>query len=163
MNKTILPPTHTNFESAYVIADYPYGFTLRTQMRMWIETKQGHGQRVVSCTLNPKTGKWNKPKSSTYSQMVVLYIDNETGHVHNAAFGDYDSEHAGEFLAEYHAGLSTYQQGKLRIFVALHRAQDETGLKLYESTPEERTAIWQRAKEILVADGFADVAARIAL
>jgi len=63
---------HTTQETAYVIEDYPYGRKLRTKMRIWVETSKKHGQRVVKQTLNPKTGKWNKPKKSTYSQLVLL-------------------------------------------------------------------------------------------
>ena len=31
-------------------------------------------------TLNPKTEEWNKPKKSTYSDVMVLY-KNEIGHI----------------------------------------------------------------------------------
>ena len=30
----------TNFETAYVIDDYPYGFTLRCKKKMWIEYRK---------------------------------------------------------------------------------------------------------------------------
>lgn len=71
---------HTNEKNAYVIDDYPYGFHERTQKKMWIETHPKKGDRVVSMTLNPKNGRWNKPKASTYSEIAALYIDSN-GHV----------------------------------------------------------------------------------
>lgn len=68
---------HTSEDTAYLVDDYPYGYTLRTQIRYWIETKKNFGQRFVSQTLNPKTGKWNKPKASTYHAVLVLGLDEE--------------------------------------------------------------------------------------
>ena len=79
-----LPITHVSPETAYVVDDYPYGFRLRTSIRYWVETKKGRGQRFVSQTLNPKTGDWNKPKSSTYYTAVVIGLD-EKNHVTLAA------------------------------------------------------------------------------
>jgi len=63
---------HTTMASAHIIEDYPYGRRLRTQMRVWVETKEKFGQRMVTQTLNPKTKKWNKPKKGTYSHIIVL-------------------------------------------------------------------------------------------
>jgi len=62
---------HQTQETAYIIEDYPYG-RLRTKMRIWVEHSAKHGDRVVRQTLNPKTGKWNKPKKSTYSPIILL-------------------------------------------------------------------------------------------
>jgi hypothetical protein len=74
---------HTSPETAYLVADYPYGFRLRCQMRYWLEYKQGHGFRLVSQTSNPKRPGlvWNKPKASTYSDCAVMIRDDE-GHIH---------------------------------------------------------------------------------
>lgn len=72
---------HTSEETALVVDDYPYGYKLRTQIRYWIETVAKRGDRFVSQTLNPKTGRWNKPKKSTYVEIGVIYIEAETGHV----------------------------------------------------------------------------------
>lgn len=71
---------HTSPETAYVVADYPYGFKLRTSIRYWVEYKKGFGQRFCSQTLNPKTGLYNKPKCGAYAIVVVLGLD-EVGHV----------------------------------------------------------------------------------
>ena len=72
-------------ENAYVIPDYPYGFTTRTEIRFWIDTTKT-GQRFCSQTLNPRTGQWNNPKRSTYSQVRVFGI-NENGHIENDGIG----------------------------------------------------------------------------
>lgn len=80
---------HTSPETAYVVTDYPYGFRLRCKIRYWIETTK-HGQRVVSQTTNPKKpGEvWNKPKASTYTDLRVLFLD-ENGHVANEGLSLY--------------------------------------------------------------------------
>ena len=72
---------HVSPETAFVVDDYPYGFRLRTEIRYWIETKPKKGQRFVSQTLNPKTGRWNKPKASTYSPLLVMVRNPENGYV----------------------------------------------------------------------------------
>ncbi len=63
---------HTSAETAYIKEDYPYGRNIRTKMRMWVETKAKIGQRIVTQTLNPRTNRWNAPKPSTYSPVVLL-------------------------------------------------------------------------------------------
>lgn len=82
---------HTDEESAYVVADYPYGFRLRTQIRYWIETKRGQGQRLMAQTMNPKTGRWNKAKASTYSNVKAMYLA-DNGHVETFSLGGFDKE-----------------------------------------------------------------------
>lgn len=160
-NITVLPPIHTDFESAHIIHDYPYG-RLRTDMKIWIETKKNKGQRVVSCTLNPKTGEWNKPHAGTYHLVCVLFIDHDDkDHVKNDAIGEYDTSESGDFLTKYESGIPSYQAGQLRIFNALHIAQNETGLRFYGATLEERGKIWARAKEILTESGHGDLVNKI--
>lgn len=79
---------HTSPETAYTVDDYPYGYSLRCKIRYWTETAEkgtGKGQqRFVSQTTNPKkVGEvWNKPKASTYSPIVVMYLDHQS-HVHS--------------------------------------------------------------------------------
>lgn len=65
---------YTSQEKSFVVENYPYGFTLRTKIRYWIESNK-KGDRFISQTLNPKTNLWNKPKASTYSNIVVLCLD----------------------------------------------------------------------------------------
>lgn len=71
---------HTSPETAYYVDDYPWGFRLRTQVRYWVESKNNFGERFVKQTLNPKTGRWCAPKKSTYSEVVILTLNDE-GHV----------------------------------------------------------------------------------
>ena len=83
---------HTSEASAYVVADYPYGFRERTQIRYWLESKPKKGWRFVSQTLNPKTNRWNKPKASTYMDWGGAMFLDEKGHVHWDGVGPYSDE-----------------------------------------------------------------------
>ncbi len=77
---------HYSEDSAYLIKDYPIGFSLRGQKKIWIETKKA-GQRIVSRTTD-KHGAWCKPKASNYALMQFLYID-EKGHVQSTSITEY--------------------------------------------------------------------------
>ena len=63
------------------VEDYPYGFRLRTTLYIHVEYKKGKGFRVGRTTINPKNGKENKTKYSTYSKFARLYIDEKTGYI----------------------------------------------------------------------------------
>lgn len=62
-----------DFDSAYVVSNWPWGWTLKTEARFWIETTKA-GDRFVQQTMNPKTGKWCKPKKGTYDAVLVLGV-----------------------------------------------------------------------------------------
>jgi hypothetical protein len=85
---------HTSEATAYLVEDYPYGFTLRSQIRYWLEHKPKKGWRFVSQTKNPKTGRWNKPKASTYTDWGAAMFLDEKGHVAWTGIGPYSDEKA---------------------------------------------------------------------
>jgi hypothetical protein len=74
---------HHSPETARVVDDYPYGFRLRCKIRYWVETADKGAmrgkQRFVSQTTNPKVAGevWNKPKSSTYDDVVIMALGEE--------------------------------------------------------------------------------------
>ena len=85
---------YTSESTAYLVEDYPYGFRARTQSRYWREAKPKRGWRFVSQTKNPKTGRWNKPKASTYTEWGgEMYLDTD-GHVQWTGVGPYSDEQA---------------------------------------------------------------------
>ena len=89
---------HHDESTAYVVPDYPYGFRLRTQIRYWTEAVPKKGVRFVSQTMDPKTGRWNKPKKSTFARFATaMYLD-ENGHVQTKTLSEYSK--ASEF-ADY--------------------------------------------------------------
>ena len=128
-----------NEETAYTVNDYPYGFRLRTQIRYWIETTK-QGQRVVSQTLNPKTGLWNKPKKSTYTDIRVLVLA-ENGHVENSGFSiTYsDEKEMNEFFKKL-GELTDYESNQLKRFRAIHETRKHIKITIggQEKTKEEQ-------------------------
>lgn len=70
---------HTSADTAHVAERFPYAFGVTTRKRFWVETRPTLGQRVVTQTLNPHTGDWNRPKATRYEAIAVLYqIDSRT-------------------------------------------------------------------------------------
>lgn len=101
---------HTSPDTAYVVADYPYGFRLRTSIRYWLETN-GHGTRFVSQTVNPKTGAWNKPKASTYCSLGVMVRDESNGHISWTGWTPYAGQDGlQQFAADYADALTDFDK-----------------------------------------------------
>ncbi len=84
MNQLLTQPT--------TVTDYPYG-SLKCSMTFSVEYVKGKGYREVMQSINPKTGRLNKPKKSTYTDFLYMYQDSENGHVKFAGwrFGSFDS------------------------------------------------------------------------
>jgi hypothetical protein len=64
-----------NTTEKVVTENYPYGFKLKTTKTDWIEFNPKKGFRHVSQTVNPKTGRPNNPKKSTYYTVGILGLD----------------------------------------------------------------------------------------
>lgn len=82
--------------------NYPYGFKLRTTKTDFIEFSARHGFRHCSTTINPKTGRTNNPKKSTYYSVMVLGTD-ENNHCKSFVAGmngQKEIEHLTEFMSK---------------------------------------------------------------
>lgn len=149
-----LHPDHKSAETAYVIEDYPYGRS-RTQMRVWIDRdKKGRG-RLMRQTLDPKTtGHWNKPKGSTYSDVMVA-VFNEDGHIgnHGASFS-YRSDNSLRPYVEKYGGHMNDEQ---KLDAALMVAYDELGAKGIPRDEAKEIAFKHWAKQ-RKATGVSDAA-----
>lgn len=121
MIKEILKAIHTNEENAYIVESYPYGYK-RTQKKYWIETTK-RGDRLNGMTLNPKTNEWNKPKRSTYSDVMVL-VKNEIGHIKTLSWGTAYTEE--ESLNKFLENVGDYE------FNALQIGKIEQGRRVYK-------------------------------
>jgi hypothetical protein len=155
-NITVLKPFHTSFETAFLIEDYPFGFRLRCQKKVWIETDKKKGQRLMEQTTNPRNDNktWNKVKMSTYSEMIVLFIDNETGYLESDYVSEYNiTRESGPFLGKYEDGLTRPQIDRLTQFKAANIANSE-GLGIYQVGREK---FYTRVNEILAEMGRADL------
>lgn len=65
-------------DSVQTSTDYPYG-RLRATATFSVEFDTKRGFRSVFQTINPKTGRINNPKKSTYSDFLCMFQDEE-GH-----------------------------------------------------------------------------------
>jgi len=118
MQNTHFLKGHTSFETAYVVSHYPYG-NRRTEKYYWVETNAKHGDRLVTVTINPKTGNFNKPKLGIYSTFVYLFL-NENSHVKHDIL-DFNGlpelirQRFTEFFAQYdQASLSDFQRANVQ-------------------------------------------------
>jgi hypothetical protein len=75
-----------------VSENYPYGFREKTTKTDYLEFSPKHGFRHCSQTINPKTGRPNNPKKSTYYDVMVLGT-NEEGHC-KSFVSDFNGEQA---------------------------------------------------------------------
>jgi hypothetical protein len=143
---TTILKDHTSPETAYVVADYPYGFRLRCKIRYWLEYTPKHGFRLVSQTTNPKRpGEvWNKPKASTYSRFGgCMYLD-ENGHVQMTGLSEYcTGAEAQAWSAQYRDGVPAAGLDMLDRWVAAKVTYDSKrspGDPLSVGLAEARTA-----------------------
>lgn len=84
------------------VENYPYSFNLKTTLFDSIDFDLKKGYRHSKQTINPKTGKANKPKKSTYDPLLVRFYD-ENGHIKCINFhfnGDKEINEGAKFLAE---------------------------------------------------------------
>ena len=119
---------HVSPETAYVVADYPYGFTLRCQIRYWLEYKKNKGVRLVSQTSNPKHQGlvWNKEKASTYARFGGCMFLDEKNYVQWSALTEYTT------ADEIEAWVSQFNSGNPASELA---SKWHTAKVLYEARP----------------------------
>lgn len=137
----ILPLIHNSPETGYLVEDYPYGFRLRCKIRYWLETNN-KGTRFCHQTTNPKCGNvWNKPKYSTYSHSMAMYLDDQN-HVTWAGV----TEHTD--TKEFRAYLDTYQDNitdyKKVVYITLLQENFDAA-KARLGNPEYGSALYRQA------------------
>ena len=104
---------HCSEETAYLIEDYPCGFSKRCKKRIWIESPtKGAGKgrmRVVSQTTNPKytTDVWNKPKAGVFCDFLMLYRDEDSGHILQYGMNLYTYKEWEEFKGKWYSLMPT--------------------------------------------------------
>jgi hypothetical protein len=135
MSNNLLNPQPTE-ENPIIKDNYPYGFNQRTKIRYWIETDKKKGDRFISQTLNPKTNVWNKPKKSTYSEIIILG-ENEEGHIIRALdFSAYDNKEENdkkvEQLKEVGLKLNKDQENKISFLNAIYKTREHVTVTINE-------------------------------
>lgn len=136
-------------KTALVSNDYPWSFKFRTEKRYWIETTK-RGQRVVTQTKNPKTGRWCNPKKSTYSAIKILIIKSE-GHQATMSLDMNDRKEWREsFIQNFKDELDEFQRDQLLKVQAYNKVMDKVTFTV-KSNPskKESKSIEDANKEIL--------------
>ena len=114
MSKYIVLHNHVSPETAFVCADYPYGYKLRCKIRYWLEFRQGKGYRFCSQTTNPKINNnefTNKPKYSTYINGLAVMFSDDRGYVSWSGVAYYDSpEQISIFRSQFLDQLTVEQE-----------------------------------------------------
>ena len=119
---------HVSPETAYCVADYPYGFRLRCSIRYWLEYKENQGFRLVSQTTNPKVAGevWNKPKASTYCRFGGCMVLDDEGHVTWSGLTEYsDYAKAKAWSDEYRDGVPEAGRKLLDTWVKAKKLYEE--------------------------------------
>lgn len=146
---TIVTPLlgHTSEETAYVVDDYPYGFTLRCKIRYWIEHHERHGFRFCSQTTNPKRSveSWNKPKKGTYIKIAAGMYLNEDGHVKCTSLSEYsDWAESKAFFEKAGHTLNSEALDNLSLWIKMkevYEAKLNEGLSMQESAIAARVQV----------------------
>jgi hypothetical protein len=144
---------HNSPETAFIQDDYPYGRSLRCKRRVWVETatkgaKKGQ-QRFVAQTTNPRRAveSWNKPKGSTYSDIIILYLDSKD-HVQQAALSTYSSpEEIARFVERFGEHLTPAQQNSIRYLDAVQRVSRRINWTISVGSTETREERDARKKQ----------------
>lgn len=125
------------------VTDYPYGFRLRTTLFDSIEFSPTKGFRHVTQTINPKNGRENKPKKSTYYPIMIRF-KNEDGHIKtwsSHANGDQEINNAFQMIGKHYDLFTPEQKKYLQTLLASmirvsHMASVQWGKKTLESANE---------------------------
>jgi len=88
-----------------------------------------NGQRFVSQTLNPKSNLWNNPKKSTYSNIILIGL-NEQEHITYTSLTMYSLEEANKFKTNYDKYLSDYQRTELINIIKMLEVYDQVEFKI---------------------------------
>ena len=123
----VIAGQHVSADTAYVVPDYPYGFTLRCQIRYWLDQHPKRGTRLMTQTSNPKKPGlvWNTPKASTYSLIAGALYLYDIGHVQWAALSEYSTlADAERFRDLYAAGVPEMSRERLDRWIAAKRAYE---------------------------------------
>jgi hypothetical protein len=141
-------------DDPFIIEDYPWGYRLRTQVRVWMECRKGHGMRVCRQTQDPRTGRWCKPKKSTYSCVLGFYL-NEEGRIKTCGLsaGGWSKEEAIVAFEEFYAeiGLTDFQKDRIKYIRATNVMNDVIDYSIHREgdgpvqTKEEQEAIVNKA------------------
>lgn len=141
-NLKLLPQEYWNTDTAYLVEDYPYGFTLRCKIRYWLEFNEKHGYRFCSQTTNPKrpADYWNTPKKSTYRDIIAILALDEFNHIICVSLTSSSSlKEALDFKETYSSCLKPRELARLEDWIAVKRIYEDKVRPLLYTTKEPNT------------------------
>lgn len=112
------------------VENYPYGYSLKTTLFDSIEFDKKKGYRHVTQTINPKNGLKNKPKKSTYSELLVRYFD-EKNHIKLIGFslnGTKELNKGTKFLSE---NFNLFSEAEISNLYVILLAMFKVDIKAY--------------------------------
>jgi len=129
---------YSSAEDSFLIEDYPWGFRLRTEVRVWAECKKGFGMRVCRQTKNPKTGRWCAVKKSTYSPVIGFYL-NEEDRIKTTGLsaGGWSKEEAIVAFEKFYEeiGLTEFQKNQIKYVRATNIMNDVISYEIKAGEP----------------------------
>jgi hypothetical protein len=135
-------------DNAVTVENYPWGYTLKTKRKYWIETTK-RGDRLCYQTLNPKTDKWCAVKKSTYAGIKVLYEDDQ-GHIKTYTLNPvWDSK---EWLAKFQeivdvTKLTDAQKAKICEMKTIHHVRKMVDVQIVNTTMMDKEEIAKKDAE----------------
>jgi hypothetical protein len=137
---------------SHTVENYPYGFRLKTSMTFSLEFNAKKGFRSISQSVNPKTGKLNKPKKSTYNYLKVLKLSDD-GKVtcYNTDFYNNEAKTKGwQFIAD---NFDLFTADQIKYLAVLNsqllKADLISKVQYYNSDLEKLKPLYQSAFETL--------------
>ncbi len=136
---------HTSRATAYLVPDYPYG-RLRCKIWFWIESDPKKGFRFISQTENPKNGRINAEKKSTYCALAGAMFLDEKGHCHWTGLGYHSNpESVAEFIQDFPGSDLT----ALRDVIILQVARHKKACASDENLNQQDLISWQKCARLL--------------
>lgn len=135
------------------VNNYPYG-RLQCTAFFSLEHKAGSGFRSVFQTINPKTGRLNNPKKSTYAPIVAMYENTENNHIHYEHYSYYDNNSkikCNKFLSENFNLFTPDQIKDIAIYCLNYLKVDIHAKNVYCNSPVDKLLeLYNPAVNILV-------------
>jgi hypothetical protein len=100
------------------VDNYPYG-RLRATAFFGLEFKQGKGFRTTFQTINPKNGRLNAVKCSTYGEIIVMYKEEGTGHIKYKHISIYHKEDYNKVAKFVHENFNLFTPEQISYIYSL--------------------------------------------
>ena len=102
-------------DESKTVDNYPYG-RLQCEATFSLEFKPGKGYRKVFQTVNPKTGRINNPRKSTYNQSGAtrMVFDETTGRIRYKSVSFYHIEKLNDSLEFISKHFDTYTKEEIK-------------------------------------------------